>query len=236
MNISNPGDLIEIISSADIKSLIIVSLIALPILLGAWIYLLTQLQIKPNIRLKIIYGILGFYVIGLIVIHNSESESEKLRHAESRIIDYLDGQNHKMIGFGKIKDQIDPSYHKAFLEQLADLSEALVKTDLNKELDTVYHDSLGLKIKGFDPFEEKRKIGENKIYNFLKSRGWNAIEKDSIRLWIDRDYDNDFIHNLVSKSKNIIPAKFNTHYDGIEFTNLKLINAEPSKTPDSHGH
>ena len=113
------------IRDADNKELVIVSLVTLPLLLGAWSVFLSNLHfLDQHDGLKtIIIGILFvLYVGGLIYMKKKDPQKEKLKRARYHVETRLRKRRGHRASFEAIRNEVNEAYSDKDLNELIELN------------------------------------------------------------------------------------------------------------------
>ena len=121
MNNKEVRSMIDMIRDADNKELVIVSLILLPIPLGAWSVFLNGLDFldqHPIWKLMIIGILPVWYIVGLICIKKRDTQKEKLKRARYHVETRLRKRRGHRASFEAIRNEVNEDYSNDFLKKL----------------------------------------------------------------------------------------------------------------------
>ena len=151
---------IDLIRDASKADLIIVSLLLLPLLLGAWSLLLNSVAVLDQHREwkgVIIAALFVAYVVGLVVMKWWDPAEERLKRARRHVQNRLRQRPGRRASFDAIRSEVNPSYTDEFLERLIELNPELFRRCTLK-LST--GEKPGIALETEEPAAQQRDAGE----------------------------------------------------------------------------
>ena len=113
---------LEFVREATIFDILLVSILLLPLYLGAWLVILDSvLSIGTEQKVWVLVVLFALYVVGIVLMKVGAGKEDKRRRAGIRIRNYLVGRGNTAISFERIRNVIDSSYSDDFLESVIDL-------------------------------------------------------------------------------------------------------------------
>lgn len=114
--------LLELVREATIFDILLISILLLPLYLGAWLVILDSvLSISTEQKVWVLVVLFALYVVGIVLMKVGAGKEDKRRRTGIRIRNYLIGRGNTAISFGRIRDKIDSSYSDDFLISVIDL-------------------------------------------------------------------------------------------------------------------
>lgn len=123
MDIKDIRSSIDLIREASKADLIIVSLLLLPLVLGAWSFLLNNVAFLDQHRewkAAFIAAVFVAYVVGLVVMKSWDPLEERLRRARRHVQNRLRQRPQHRASFDAIRGEVNPSYSDEFLRTLVE--------------------------------------------------------------------------------------------------------------------
>jgi hypothetical protein len=131
MDYKEVRSMVDMIRDAKTEELVIVSLVLLPVLLGAWYFFLNSLGFLDQHngwKLLIIFFILALYVGGLIYMKRADTLENKLKRARYHIETRLKKRGSHRASFDAIRNEVNETYADDFLKKLIDVNPEIFGT------------------------------------------------------------------------------------------------------------
>ena len=117
--------IIDIIRDSETKELVIVSLLVLPILLGAWSVFLNSIEFLDGYekwKFLAVCVLLIVYIGGLFYMKLTDTSKDKLKRARIHVETRLKKRGGHRASFDAIRDEVNENYSNKFLEKMIEMN------------------------------------------------------------------------------------------------------------------
>ena len=114
----DPKTILNTLKEASPFDIFLVSFLLLPFVADGWLDVMDKLSLGDAARYCGLGAVFVVYVIGIFVMLQGASRSNRREIAKDQIIHYLTTKNHEMMSFETVRKNVNSSYTNEFLEGL----------------------------------------------------------------------------------------------------------------------
>jgi hypothetical protein len=110
------GSILKLLKEASPVDVFIISFVALPFVLNAWLTILKELGCQA--KLLVILLVIVAYFVGIVGMVVGTTKEKKRELAKDQIMTYLQSKDFVMMSFDRVREKLNSSYTDLFLNSV----------------------------------------------------------------------------------------------------------------------
>ena len=118
--IKESSSILDLVKKATVFDLFLITILALPVLIQAWISILRDLGNSPTqITVGVIVVIIA-YIVGIVIMYAGVSRQRSRKLAKDEIVGYLNANKFTKMSFDRVRQKFGNDYSDSFLNSVID--------------------------------------------------------------------------------------------------------------------
>ncbi|MEP1780944.1 hypothetical protein [Reichenbachiella sp.] len=201
---------------ASLSEVLLVAILLLPFYLGFWSFLVKEISLNQTYKRRFYLIASLFYFIAIAVLKYGDFRQEKYTTAEIAIKSHLRNEQWEIIGFNRIRSNINKNYKDDFLEKLISITPEFSKIYIANDSTEIYGIKYIYDSENLNFFDAALRIKKSMQRDSFERIGFNRIRQN-----IDSRYSDEFLEELCERNQELferIPLK-----DSLDSRGLKLL-------------